>query len=281
MRLEICHRTLYRYAQPVKESSNDLRLKPVSNEHQTVEWHELTVQPTAQLRTYEDFYANVVHHFEVNAPHSELMIESRCRVATNRRNYLDLWATPVPLSRRAECVRMERCFDYLQESTYVPHSPELWRLAVDTTFGQADMWQAAQALNRFVHSHLAYTPSATTALTSATDALERRVGVCQDFAHVLIGLCRSIQLPALYVSGYFYTPGAQASHAWVEVYLPEIGWRALDPTHADQPDERYVKIAVGRDYGDVAPTRGHYKGTVQRTIQVDVDIREATGTKQS
>jgi len=281
MRLDICHRTLYRYAQPVRESSNDLRLKPVGNEHQTVEWHELEIQPAAQLRTYEDFYANVVHHFEVNAPHSELLIESRSRVVTNRRNYLDPLATPALLTRRAECVRMERCFDYLQESAYVPHSPDLWRLAVDTTFGQVDMWQAAQALNRFVHSHLSYTPSATTALTSATDALERRVGVCQDFAHVLIGLCRSIQLPALYVSGYFFTPGAQASHAWVEVYLPEIGWRALDPTHAEQPDERYVKIAVGRDYGDVAPTRGHYKGTVQRTIQVDVAIREVPGPEKS
>ena len=274
MRLEISHQTQYLYAQPVRESSNDLRLKPVSNEHQTVEWHELKIRPQAVLRSYEDFYANTVHHFEVNAAHSELSIESRCRVSTNLRNFLDPDATPASLARRSECIRMERCFDYLQDSNYVKGSPELWRLALDATDGQSDMWQAAQALNRFVQSHLAYTPLATTALTSAAEALERRVGVCQDFAHVLIGLCRSIQLPALYVSGYFFTPGVQASHAWVEVYIPDVGWRALDPTHATQPDERYVKTAVGRDYADVAPTRGHYKGTVQRTIRVDVTVEE-------
>ena len=246
----------------------------MSNEHQTVEWHELQVRPQALLRSYEDFYANTVHHFEVHAPHSELFIESRCRVVTNLRNFLDPGATPAPMTRRSECVRMERCFDYLQDSSYVKLSPHLWRLALDATDGQTDMWQAAQVLNRFVQSHLIYTPSATTALTSADEALERRVGVCQDFAHILIGLCRSIQLPALYVSGYFFTPGVQASHAWVEVYIPDVGWRALDPTHAWQPDERYVKTAVGRDYADVAPTRGHYKGTVQRTIRVDVTVNE-------
>lgn len=274
MRLDISHLTHYRYAQSVRESSNDLRLKPVSNEHQTVEWHHLEIRPQATLRTYDDFYANTVHHFEINAPHTELLIESRCRVVTNRKNLLDPNARPASLSRRAECMRMERCFDYLQSSSYVPLSPDLWRLAIDATLGQSDIWQTAQALNRFVHAYMNYTPAVTTALTTASEAILHRSGVCQDFAHVLIGLCRSIQLPALYVSGYFHTPGAQASHAWVEVYLPEIGWRSLDPTHGCQADDNYVKIAVGRDYGDVAPTRGYYKGTVKRTIQVDVTVKE-------
>jgi transglutaminase-like putative cysteine protease len=124
----------------------------------------------------------------------------------------------------------------------------------------------------WVHSQFTYAPRSTTAYTRMAEALERRTGVCQDYAHVLIGLCRSLQIPALYVSGYLSTPGADASHAWVEIFIPELGWRALDPTHNHQPDDNYVKVAVGRDYSDVPPTRGHYKGTQQRSIEVEVQI---------
>jgi transglutaminase-like putative cysteine protease len=99
--------------------------------------------------------------------------------------------------------------------------------------------------------------------------------VCQDFAHVMIGLCRSAQIPARYVSGYLATESASATHAWTEVFIPTIGWRALDPTHIRQPDESYVKIAVGRDYDDVPPLRGTYRGTLSRRMEVDVRITPA------
>lgn len=275
MKLFITHRTHYRYASPVKESFNELRLQPVSNEHQTCDSFELRVEPAATVRRYLDFYRNWVHHFEVSPPHTELLIESRTRVTTNSANWLDPQARPAPLSRVPELARMERCFDYLQSSDFVELDPEIWKLALDATAGEMDIWQAAQMLNRFVHSHMAYIPQSTNAMTPMRNALTARAGVCQDFAHILIGLCRALQIPALYVSGYLCTPGAQASHAWAEVFLPEIGWRALDPTHARQPDENYVKIAVGRDYADVPPTRGHYKGVTQRTMKVDVSVEKA------
>jgi transglutaminase-like putative cysteine protease len=277
VKLLIRHRTRYRYSAPVKESFNELRLQPVSNEHQTCEDFQLCIEPQVAVRRYLDFYRNWVHHFDLAAPHTALVVESRTRVTTNRANWLDPDATPMPLTRLPELARMERCFDYLQSSDQIGSDPAVWRLAVDATAGQTDLWQAAQALNRFVHSHLTYTPRSTHATTHMRDALAARVGVCQDFAHVLIGMCRSLQIPALYVSGYLCTPGAQASHAWAEVFLPDIGWRSLDPTHARQPDERYVKIAVGRDYADVPPTRGHYKGVTQRTMDVDVSVEEILG----
>jgi transglutaminase-like putative cysteine protease len=108
------------------------------------------------------------------------------------------------------------------------------------------------------------------------DVLRTKRGVCQDFAHVMLGVCRSLKIPCRYVSGYLYNGpadrlrGAQASHAWVEVYLPELGWHGLDPTNNGQPDERYVKVAVGRDYADVAPLKGTYRGTGERKMTVDV-----------
>jgi transglutaminase-like putative cysteine protease len=108
------------------------------------------------------------------------------------------------------------------------------------------------------------------------EALRTQRGVCQDFAHVMIGVCRSLRIPTRYVSGYLYNGpadqlrGAQASHAWVEVFVPGLGWRGLDPTNGSQPDARYVKIGAGRDYADVSPLRGTYRGTPQRKMTVDV-----------
>jgi transglutaminase-like putative cysteine protease len=185
---------------------------------------------------------------------------------------------PAPLAKVAECQRMERCFDFLQESTYIERSPEVWRLALDVTAGQTDAWQAALALMRFVHGNFAYDSLATSVHTHMTEVLQQRRGVCQDFAHVLLGLCRALRIPARYVSGYLYNGpsdqllGAQASHAWCEIYLPDLGWRALDPTNNQQTNEHYVKVAVGRDYADVAPVKGHYKGTASKTLSVEVSV---------
>jgi transglutaminase-like putative cysteine protease len=114
------------------------------------------------------------------------------------------------------------------------------------------------------------------------EVLEQKAGVCQDFAHVMLGMCRALKIPARYVSGYIYNgpsgtlAGAQASHAWCEVYLPDLGWRALDPTNNQQADERYVKVAAGRDYADVAPIKGQYRGTPQKTMNVTVQVTAAT-----
>jgi hypothetical protein len=104
------------------------------------------------------------------------------------------------------------------------------------------------------------------------DALAQRRGVCQDFAHVMLGLCRALKMPARYVSGYLAVEKARATHAWVEVWIPTAGWLALDPTHNRQIDETYIKIGAGRDYADVPPVAGYYRGTMERKLEVDVQI---------
>ena len=104
-------------------------------------------------------------------------------------------------------------------------------------------------------------------------ALQQRRGVCQDFAHVMIGMCRTLKIPTLYVSGYLATETASAMHAWVEVFIPGFGWRPLDPTHNRPTDETYIKVAVGRDYADVAPVSGRYRGTRERRLTVEVNIQ--------
>ena len=272
MKWEIIHRTSYTYASPVKDSFNEARLQPFSDEFQTVEHFLLKVLPAARLRHHHDFYSNVVHHFEISEPHNSLLVESHLRITTKPPPQLGEAETPFPLVRIGEAARETRVFDFLQESRYVDLSPEVWRCALDATAGLADTWQAALTLMHFVHETLKYESNATSVHTHALAVLRDKRGVCQDFAHVMLSLCRSLKIPALYVSGYLATETASATHAWVEVLIPGIGWRALDPTHNCQPGETYVKIAVGRDYADVPPVCGNYKGTTDRIMTVCVQI---------
>jgi transglutaminase-like putative cysteine protease len=272
MKWEIIHRTSYSYASPVRDSFNEARLQPFSDEWQTVDHFLLKVLPAARLRHHHDFYSNVVHHFEIPEPHSSLLVESNLRVTTKPRPPLGEAETPFPLARIGEAARETRVFDFLQESRFVDMSPEVWRMAIDATDGVTDTWQATLALMRSVHGALRYEPNSTGVHTHARDVLREKRGVCQDFAHVMLGLCRAVKIPALYVSGYLATEIASATHAWVEVLIPGVGWRPLDPTHNCQPGETYVKIAVGRDYGDVPPVTGNYKGTTERVMTVQVKV---------
>jgi transglutaminase-like putative cysteine protease len=272
MKREIIHRTSYTYVSPVRESYNELRLQPVSNDQQTVESFLLKIIPAARLRHYRDFYSNCIHHFEITEPHSSLVVESYLRVAIKPRPPLGETETFYPLARIGEVARETRLFDFLQESRFVEMSPEVWRLAIDATHGVTDTWQAALTLMRFVNGMLKYESNSTSVHTHARDVLRDKRGVCQDFSHVMLSLCRALKIPALYVSGYLATETASATHAWVEVLIPGVGWRPLDPTHNCQPGDTYVKIAVGRDYADVAPVSGNYKGTTDRMMEVTVKI---------
>ena len=276
MRWDIFHRTHYVYATPVRDSFNEVRLEPPSSAGQTLESFLLRVLPAVRLNRYSDFYSNWVHHFEIPEAHLYLLIESRTRVKTHPLPPLAEDAEPCPLEKLGRVQGIEHCHDFLQSSRYVGIEVEPWRLAVDATTGQTDVWQSALVLMRFVHGFLKYEPSATHAHTHMHDVIAQRRGVCQDYAHLLIGLCRSIKIPARYVSGYLATETASASHAWVEVFVPTAGWLGLDPTHNCQIGETYVKIGVGRDYGDVPPVAGHYRGTLNRKMEVQVKIVPVT-----
>jgi transglutaminase-like putative cysteine protease len=277
MKFEILHRTQFTYAAPVRESFNELRLQPPSNNRQTVESFLLKVIPATRLQHYRDFYLNCVHHFEIPEPHSSLSIESRFEVTTCANHLLPLDARPAHRSELAPVSRDGLCYDFLQGSRYVELSPEAWRLALDATVGEDDIWQCALRLMRHVHGTFIYEPDSTHVHTHMSDVLAQRSGVCQDFAHVLIGLCRSMRIPARYVSGYLATQEASATHAWLEVLIPGVGWQGIDPTHNCQTDETYIKIGVGRDYGDVPPVSGTYKGTTERTLAVEVKIESRSG----
>ncbi len=278
MRLKICHLTSYRYSSPVSENFNEVRLQPVSDERQVSHGFELITRPAARVRRYHDFHLNLVDHFHLTERHDRLEVEARSEVTTFGQ-VAHLAAAAFPLGRLGECLRLEHCYDFLQRSEYVSLEVQVWRLAQDAVAGLDDAWQAAVALNRFVYREFTYDPTATSASTPTTEVLRHRRGVCQDFAHVLLGLCRSVGIPARYVSGYVYTGeemgwrGQLASHAWVEVFLPGHGWLALDPTNNRPADDHHVKVAVGRDYADAAPLRGSFQGPADQEMTIELQIQ--------
>jgi transglutaminase-like putative cysteine protease len=277
MKLHIIHRTRYEYPAPVIESFNETRLQPSSVDGQVCHSFLLKVLPSTRLAHYLDFYLNCVHFFEIPEPHTSLSIESSS-VVTTVSHALPPDQVTVPMDRLKECLAMEQCYDFLQTSKHVEMDASAWRLAVDATVGEPDAWQAAVKAMQFIHSNFEYVPAATTVNTPIAEVIEHRKGVCQDFTHVMLGMCRALRIPARYVSGYLYNgpkdelEGAQASHAWCEVYIPDYGWRGLDPTNNQQADERYIKVAVGRDYADIVPVQGSYRGTGMKKMTVEVNV---------
>lgn len=277
MRFRIRHATHYRYSAPVAENFNEVRLQPMSEDTQECLEFTLTTRPAATVRRYHDLHLNLVDHFYVADPHRTLDIEAHSQVVTQDPGgrYAEIG---FPRARLPECQRMERCYDFLQRSEFVSLEVGIWRLAQDTVEGVEDAWQAARSLMSRIHREFTYDPGATTVNTHMLEVLERRRGVCQDFAHVMLGMCRSIGIPARYVSGYLHGDAGEgrrgdlASHAWVEVFLPDHGWLGLDPTHDQPVGEHHVKVAVGRDYADAAPIRGNFKGRATQEMTVKLEI---------
>ena len=277
MKLHVFHRTRYDYPAAVIESFNETRLQPTSADGQICNGFILKVLPSTRLAHYLDFYLNCVHFFEIPEPHTSLTIESSSMVTTVS-HALPPGQQTVPMARLRECMALEQCYDFMQSSKHVEIDPVVWRLAVDASLGEQDAWQTAVKVMEFIHNEFEYEPEATTVNTPIHEVIDHRKGVCQDFTHVMLGMCRSLKIPARYVSGYLYNgpldelEGAQASHAWCEVYVPDYGWRALDPTNDQQADERYIKVAVGRDYADIVPVQGRYRGAGTKKMTVDVNV---------
>ena len=259
----------------MRDSFNEARVRPPSNPQQRLENFQLTVNPAVPVNHYTDFYGNWVDHFDVAEPHTALELETRLVVCTFAPDRLALDARPATLAAARQAGEGDPCFDFVPASRFTDTSRETQRLALDAIGNQTDAWQAALAIMRFVHDRMAYEPQTTHVHTHAREALSAGRGVCQDFAHVMIGLCRAAQIPARYVSGYLATQQSSGTHAWTEVFIPSAGWVALDPTHNSLPGETYVKIATGRDYNDVPPLRGTYRGTQERTMEVAVEISPA------
>ncbi len=271
---------------PCSRSSCAQSARHLTDEKQSCLSFRITTTPPSHARSYQDAFGNWVHQFNVIKEHCHLKVETDSVVLR-----LDTpEAAPTATLQELDAAQEELAedfFDYLVPSKYVPHLPDLDALVADAEAGSNGLaFGFAETASMLIHERFSYVQGATHVLSSIEDALRLGAGVCQDFAHLLLGAVRKRGVPGRYVSGYLVpeqaaTPeaaleeviGGQASHAWVEVYIPGAGWMALDPTLGKEVSPRHVRIAYGRDYGDVAPVRGLYNGHAGQRLSVVVQLR--------
>ena len=286
-RYKLAHTTVFSYDGLVSESYNELRLRPRHDESQSCLSFRITTSPHSKPVPHLDYFNNWVHHFHILPEHNELRVESEATVLVHPQ---PPWTTrPLPLAEFDQLREslQDEYFDWLAPSQYCPDVPATGDLVGESEArSDGTIRGFADAASALIHEQFTYKPGATHVHSSVQDCLGTGAGVCQDFAHLLIAVLRQRGLPARYVSGYLVPPkapdarstmeniiGGQASHAWVQVYIPETGWIGLDPTAGEFVDERHIVIARGRDYGDVPPVRGVYKGHAGQSLSVDVLVR--------
>jgi transglutaminase-like putative cysteine protease len=267
MYLRVEHTTEFAYDEPIAEAYTELRLRPLEGGGQHCSSFRLRTEPFGlRVREYRDHFGNDVHHFDVLESHERLSVTAVSEVMTPEYFGGDR-RLPTPLELH----------DYLSPTSYTPFAGGVRELAAEHA-GDGDGAARANELMDAVRAELVYEPGATDVQTRADEVLALGRGVCQDFAHVLLAACRCVGIPARYVSGYLYDQTLEgdnaASHAWVDIWDEGRGWLALDPTHDRQQTESYVRVAVGRDYADVPPTRGVYKGAANEILSVRVGLLE-------
>lgn len=294
MFFHIEHTTEYVYSEPATESFSELRLRPRDNPRQRVSRHATLVEPKVLVESYTDYFGNFVETLSVPFRHNKLVVTSLCEVETRAfADALPLLDLTISEARLLYASRRRELHDFLQPSFYIPFGPAIRDLSRQLLRSQQSFAEALQTLNRHIFTNYKYKPGATDVRTSVPKFLETGEGVCQDFAHLMIGLCRIAGIPARYVSGYIETHppgttrdeggliGSAASHAWVEIFSPNGYWVGFDPTNDIVEGERHVQIGIGRDYHDVPPLQGIFKGRRQQALSVQVRVTRSEETTSS
>ena len=274
----IRHVTRFQYEEPVSETVMEVRKHPRTEGNQRCLSHTLRVMPRARVFSYRDYLGNTVLHFNVPGRYTKLMLAADSLVEVEAppelpRLTADHWAE---LDTQ---VAQGDFWEFLTPSHFARPSQEL------AAFGQAihcergvDPLTTVRTIKRKIYEHFDYDTESTEVDSPIEQALRMRRGVCQDFAHIMITLLRELRIPARYVSGYTFHSRTKdrsvegATHAWVEAFLPRVGWLGIDPTNRLIASERHVRTAIGRDYADVPPTRGVFKGGGAGKLSVSVKV---------
>lgn len=287
-RYNVTHHTRYTYSADVALCHNEARLLPSDNtpwQHVGDSRIHIVPRPAIQ-RERRDFFGNRVLYFVIQDIHRNLDVSVRTGVETQARPFIAADAAP-PWDEVARRLRQDpdpeviENRQFLLASPFVVPNPVLREYALPSFPPGRPLWEAVLELNRRIHQEFTYDPHFTTVATPLSEVLLSRRGVCQDFAHLAIGCLRSLGLATRYMSGYLETipppgqprlVGADASHAWLAVFLPGAGWAEFDPTNDCMPGDKHILLSWGRDYGDVAPLKGVMSGGGPHNLEVAVDV---------
>lgn len=296
MKYLLRHSTRYQYSGPASLSQNEARILPRVLLWQECNNSQLEISPRPdRMRERTDFFGNRVVYFSIESLHDSLDVSVSSEIVTHPRPLADIfsgiaWEQAVLELRQDPRQTNRDCLDarlYVLSSPFVYQSAELAEFARSSFTPGRNLIDAVLELNTRIFTEFTYDPEFTTVATPLQDVLASKRGVCQDFAHLAIGCLRSLGLAARYVSGYMETLpppgqekllGADATHAWLAVYVPGWGWLEIDPTNGCVPDERYIVLGWGRDFADVTPLKGVMTGGGEHVLSVAVDVLPQSDT---
>lgn len=290
MKYQLRHSTLYEYSGPVSLSHNEARILPRNLPWQWCTNAKLDISPNpVRMRERIDFFGNRVVYFSLESLHEELQVNVTSDIETRPRPTQDFFSTIAweqAVRETAADIRYSNrdCLEarlFMLDSPFVHQHESLASYALSSFAAGRNLLDAVLDLNQRIFSEFVYDPDFTTVATPLKEVLASRRGVCQDFAHLAIGCLRSLGLAARYISGYMETMppagqekllGADATHAWLAVFIPGWGWLEIDPTNGCVPDERYIVLGWGRDFADVTPLKGVMTGGGEHKLTVAVDV---------
>jgi transglutaminase-like putative cysteine protease len=273
MLVELSHETTFQYDTPVSEVYVETRLSPITDGCQHLLQHRYRVSPACPIRQYVDAFGNTVSYFNHNGAIDRLTVTFDSVVETFRSSYRGQGLGPDAIDSPAARVAV---YDFLRHTPLTAPGPELDEFLKPLRgIRGASPLEAATALSEAIFGTFRYDKRVTNAASPITDLLRQGGGVCQDFAHLMLASARALGYPARYASGYLSPDldGEAASHAWCELFEPACGWFGMDPTHNRRVEEGYVCLGIGRDYKDVAPNRGVYRGKAEENLTVKVTLR--------
>jgi transglutaminase-like putative cysteine protease len=280
----IHHITRFRYSAPITESVMEVRIQPRSEGFQRCLDFDLTTSPKSQILSYRDDLGNRVHHFDIPNRHTHLTITAKAMVEVTEPPDLPATLDPEAWDRLDALNAHDEYWDTLSPSHFIRPSELLDGLVRELGIQRRDdPLTVLRNLNTAIYEHFEYVKQNTRVDSPIDDALRIRRGVCQDFAHIMIALGRELRIPCRYVSGYLFHQSSDkrdrsvngATHAWIEALLPDLGWVGFDPTNNTVAAERHIRVAVGRDYADVPPTRGIFRGKADSELAVTVRVLPA------
>lgn len=274
------HLTKFVYSNPVSESVSEVRMHPRNDSNQRCLSFALSVSPRCRVFSHRDHLGNQVHHFDIPGQHEQLVIITESLVEHQPLSDIPSFLAPDAWKELDALVAEGDYWEMLLPSEFAKPTPALLALAKKlNVVRRDDPLILLHELNAKLYDHFNYVPRSTQVDSPIDEALSTREGVCQDFAHVMIALVRSLGIPSRYVSGYLHhrkqdhdRSTHDATHAWVEAFLPHLGWVGFDPTNFLIASDRHIRTALGRDYADVPPSKGIFRGRANSQLFVAVRV---------